>query len=134
MTNLNLGLKRRSQSPQMRLLFWRIMGKARREEKLARREYEQKVADSSKPQVFDWKRYLRLLGRTLPRILLLFAVTLAAQIVLVNLKVEFFSSGIGQLLLFVPMYIMTFIWTQQVAREMRESRPLPPKPDSLKRR
>jgi hypothetical protein len=110
------------------------MGKARREEKLAKREYEKQVSDANKPQAFDWKRYLRLLGRTLPRILLLFVVTLAAQILLVNLKVEFFASGIGQLLLFIPMYVMTFIWTQQVAREMRNSRPLPPKPDNLKRR
>jgi hypothetical protein len=109
------------------------MGKARREEKLARREYEKQVTDSSKPQAFDWKRYLRLLGRTLPRILLLFAVTLGVQILLVNQKVTFFTEGIGQLLLFIPMYVMTFIWTQQVAKEMRQSRPLPPKPDNLKR-
>jgi hypothetical protein len=109
------------------------MGKARREEKLAKRTYQQAVTDSKKPQKFDWKRYFRLLGRTLPRILLLFALTIALQLVLSYYKVEFFTSGIGQFLLFIPMYVMTFVWTQQVAKEFRKEEPLPVKPDFKKR-
>jgi hypothetical protein len=109
------------------------MGKSRREEKLAKRQYAQALEDAKKPQKFDWKRYFRLLGKTLPRILLLFAVTIAAQLVLSYYKVEFFTTGIGQLLLFVPMYIMTFVWTQQVSRELRSDQALPPKPDFKKR-
>lgn len=110
------------------------MGKTRREEKLAKRQYQEAVEQAAKPQKFDWKRYFKLLGRTMPRILLLFAATIAVQLVLANYKIEFFTTGIGQLLLFIPMYVMTFIWTQQVSKELREGPALPPKPDSLKKR
>ena len=108
------------------------MGKIRRDEKLAKRQYQEAVEQATKPQKFDWKRYFKLLGRTMPRILLLFAATIA--VLLANYKIEFFTTGIGQLLLFVPMYVMTFIWTQQVSKELRSGPVLPPKPDILKKR
>ena len=110
------------------------MGKTRRDEKLAKRQYQEAVQKSTQPQKFDWKRYFKLLGRTMPRILLLFAVTIAVQLLLANYKIEFFTTGIGPFLLFVPMYVMTFIWTQQVSKELREGPALPPKPDILKKR
>ncbi len=104
------------------------MGKARREEKIKKREVVEQVTKAQGPQKFDWKRYFGLMGRTLPKILLLFAGTLAVQILLTSQKVPFFSSGVGQVLLFAPMYVMTFIWTQQAAKEMR-SPPTLKKPD-----
>ena len=110
------------------------MGKIRREEKLAKRQYEEQLKDAGKPQPLNWKRYFKLLGRTVPRILLLFAGTLAVQLLLAQYKVAFFTSGVGQVLLFAPMYVMTFIWTQQVAKELRNEPVLPPKPDILKKR
>ena len=112
----------------------RRMGKIRRDEKLAKRQYQEAVEQANKPQKFDWKRYFKLLGRTMPRILLLFAATIAVQLLLTNYKVAFFTTGIGQLLLFVPMYVMTFIWTQQVSKELRSGPVLPPKPEILKKR
>jgi hypothetical protein len=109
------------------------MGKTRREEKLAKRQYEEQLKNASKPQPLNWKRYFKLLGRTIPRILLLFAGTLAVQLLLAQYKVSFFTGGVGQVLLFAPMYVMTFIWTQQVAKELRGEQ-LPPKPEILKKR
>jgi hypothetical protein len=110
------------------------MGKTRREEKLAKRQYEVQLKDAGKPQPLNWKRYFKLLGRTIPRILLLFAGTIAVQLLLAQYKVTFFTSGVGQILLFAPMYVMTFIWTQQVAKELRSEPELPPKPEILKKR
>ena len=52
------------------------MGKTRREIKIARREYEKAVKDSGK-NTFSWKKYFGVLGRTLPKVLLVFLGTLA---------------------------------------------------------
>ncbi len=108
------------------------MGKTRREIKLARRGYEKAVKDSSK-NTFSWKKYFGVLGRTLPKVLLVFVGTLALQIVLsAVLKITFFATVWGQLMLFIPAYIATMIWTRQSAKEMFNQ--APPKPDILKRR
>jgi hypothetical protein len=108
------------------------MGKTRREVKLARREYEKALSDSRK-QTFSWKKYFGVLGRTLPKVLLVFIGTLALQILLTGvLKVQFFGTVWGQLVLFVPAYIATMIWTRQSASQMFNTPP--PKPDILKRR
>ncbi len=107
------------------------MGKTRREIKLARREYEKAVADSRK-NTFSWKKYFGVLGRTLPKVLLVFVGTLALQILLTALGISFFGTVWGQLMLFIPAYIATMIWTRQSAKDMFNA--APPKPDILKRR
>jgi ABC-type sugar transport system permease subunit len=108
------------------------MGKTRREIKIARRDYEKAVKDSGK-NTFSWKKYFGVLGRTLPKVLLVFVATLALQILLsVVLKIQFFGTVYGQLMLFIPAYIATMIWTRQSASQMFNN--VPPKPDILKRR
>jgi hypothetical protein len=109
-----------------------FMGKTRREIKIARREYEKALTDSRK-QTFSWKKYFGVLGRTLPKVLLVFVGTLALQLLLVGaLRIQFFGTVWGQLMLFVPAYIATMIWTRQSAKQMFNAPP--PKPDILKRR
>ncbi len=107
------------------------MGKTRREIKIARRDYEKAVKDSGK-NTFSWKKYFGVLGRTLPKVLLIFLGTLALQIALTALGISFFGTVWGQLMLFIPAYIATMIWTRQSAKEMFNN--APPKPDILKRR
>ncbi len=110
--------------------FWYIlqMGKTRREEKLARRGYEESLKSSRK---FSWKKYFGVLAKTLPKVILVFVATLALQILLVSLGVKFFETVYGQLMLFVPAYIATMYWTRQSAKSLYEA---PEKPDILKRR
>lgn len=107
------------------------MGKTRREIKIARRDYE-KAVSASKKQTFSWKKYFGVLGRTLPKVLLVFLATLVLQLGLVALGVKFFGTVWGQLMLFIPAYVATMIWTRQSAKDMFNA--APPKPDILKRR
>ncbi len=104
------------------------MGKQKRQIRIARREYE---AALKAPRKFSWKKYFQVLGRTLPKVLLVFVATLALQFLLVSLGIQFFSTMWGQLLLFVPAYILMLSWTRQTARSLYE---VPQKPEILKKR
>jgi putative copper export protein len=106
------------------------MGKRKREMRIARREYE---AALNTPRKFSWKKYFQVLGRTLPKVLLVFVATLALQFLLVSLGVQFFSTMWGQLLLFIPAYILTLTWTRQTAKDLYVQ-DLPVKPEILKKR
>jgi putative copper export protein len=106
------------------------MGKRKREMRIARREYE---AALKAPRKFSWKKYFQVLGRTLPKVLLVFVGTLALQFLLVSLGIGFFATMWGQLLLFVPAYVLTLTWTRQTAKDLY-IQDLPVKPEVLKKR
>jgi hypothetical protein len=101
------------------------MGNARREEKLSRREAEQKLTEAQKHpfkaamKEFTLANYFAVLKRTWWKVLLAFAGVLVLRFVLVALGVKFFETEAGLNVLFIPTVILTAFWSQQASVKVR---------------
>jgi hypothetical protein len=101
------------------------MGNARREEKLSRRESEQKLLETQKHpfkaamKEFTLANYFAVLKRTWWKVLLAFAGVLILRFVLVALGVKFFETEAGLNVLFIPTVILTAFWSQQASVNVR---------------
>ncbi len=101
------------------------MGNARREEKLSRREVEQKLLEAQKHpfkaamKEFTLANYFAVLKRTWWKVLLAFAGVLILRLILIKLGVKFFETEAGLNLLFIPTVILTAFWSQQASVNVR---------------
>jgi hypothetical protein len=101
------------------------MGNARREEKISRREAEQKLLETQKHpfkaamKEFTLANYFAVLKRTWWKVLLAFAGVLVLRFVLVALGVKFFETEAGLNVLFIPTVILTAFWSQQASVKVR---------------
>jgi hypothetical protein len=101
------------------------MGNARREEKLSRRESEQKMTEAQKHpfkaamKEFTLANYFAVLKRTWWKVLLAFAGVLILRMVLIALGIKFFETEAGLNVLFIPTVILTAFWSQQASVNVR---------------
>jgi hypothetical protein len=101
------------------------MGNARREEKLSRREEEQKLLEAQKHpfkaamKEFTLVNYFAVLKRTWWKVLLAFAGVLILRMVLIALGIKFFETEAGLNVLFIPTVILTAFWSQQASVSVR---------------
>ncbi len=83
------------------------MGKARREAKLARRDQGQQVGASQK---FSWKNYFSLMGKTLPKILLVMVLAVLLQLLAQMLGFKFAGTPVGQMLIVFGLWLALSRW------------------------
>ncbi len=101
------------------------MGNARREEKLSRREQEQKLLEAQKHpfkaamKEFTLANYFAVLKRTWWKVLLAFVGVLFLRLILIKLGVKFFETEAGLNVLFIPTVILTAFWSQQASVSVR---------------
>jgi hypothetical protein len=93
------------------------MGKARRQEKLARRA---EIAQAREDVKFNWKTMVPVMLRVSVKVFGLLLVAVLLQLILVALGVKFFDSSWGQLLLMLALYIAFFRWVNADTMALRK--------------
>jgi hypothetical protein len=93
------------------------MGKRRRLEKLERRTTLAREREDAR---FSWPKYLRSLMKVLPKMLLVVLAAVVLQVFLLNvLKIAFFGTPFGQIVILLPLYFLMFRWVNKDLAQLR---------------